>query len=175
MRVAAYSPKKTAAATGITAYGQYQGGQQAKAEGKTQSEMAARNAKIAEMNAGIQEETARENVRQNRRMANKILGENRAMLAEGGGGGGSLLAVAGETAAELEKDIQVSFGNDLIDADRWRNQAVADRMEGRLLKTRGKNAARAGRWGAGSTILSGASRTYGAGYDMGLWGKSKTA
>jgi hypothetical protein len=161
-------------AAGVQAYGQHQAGQAAKAEGKFASQVAERNARNAEMNARLGEESAKEKARANRRHSEAILAENRAFLAEGGGAAGSLLQLAGATAGELEKDIQTEFGNDLLDADRWREQAMIDRLEGRAVKTRGKNAARAANWQAGSTLLTGAARTYGIGYDAGLFPKMKT-
>jgi hypothetical protein len=160
---------------GTAAYGQYQAGQAAKAEGKFASKVADRNAKEAEMTAAAGQDNARTAARENRRRAEAITAENRAFLAEGGGAGGSLLALAGETAGQLEKDIQTAFGNDLIEADLWQKRATMERLEGQAAKARGKNAARAGTVGAGATLLTGAARTYGMGYDMGLWPKKQPA
>lgn len=159
-----------AGAVGTQAYGQYQSGKAADADAKNQSAILARNAQIDDQNAKVAADTARQKVRQARTAAGTMLADNRALLAESGAvPTGSALLAMGTTASELENDIQQGFANDLLVSDTYANQAVNSRLEGKATRIRGRNAKRSSYLSAGSTILSGAARTYGMGYELGVW------
>ena len=159
-----------AVGAGVGAYGQYQAGKAAKADAENQADWHEYNAKVEDQNKKVAAGAARQNVRDNRKQAERILARNRAFMAEKGiAPTGTPLKVAGYTANQLDKDIQTSFVNDLLVAEKHRNQATLDRMAGSAAKQRGDNAYRAGKIKAGATILSGAGRTYGAGHDWGVW------
>jgi hypothetical protein len=159
-----------AASVGTQAYGQYQSGKAAEADAKNQSAILARNAQIDEQNARAAGDMARQKVRQGRTAAGTLLADNRALLAESGAvPTGSALLAMGHSASELENDLQQGFANDLLVSDTYTNQAVNSRLQGRAARMRGRSAKRNSYIGAGSTILSGAAKTYGMGYELGVW------
>ena len=128
----------------MQAYGQYQAGQAAQ-------DVANYNAKLAENEAIAREQATRSETERIRSEKEKMTARQRAGYAKTGAvitEGTPLLAVA-EEAGLMELDILQAQRTGMLQAGASRSQAVIDRWSG-------KQAARAGIIGAGSTLLSGA-------------------
>lgn len=138
-----------AAGTAISAYGSY-------ASGRAQKKQAEANAQIAEADAKAAEQKAKYDEDLHRQRVRKILSSQRAAIGSSGVSveGSPLLALE-ETAREGELDaLAIRYGGD-VSASRSRSEAALSRQEGR-------SAQRAGYIQAGSTLLTGGARAYGA-------------
>lgn len=138
-----------AAATGVKAAGQLM---QADAE----SQAYRYNAKMAAQQGDIERQQAAAREEAQRRQADRVLGSQRAALAQSGGGmGGSALGVMKQSAAEAELDaLMIRYEGD-IRARGFDAQAEQERFAAR-------NAKKAGYWQAAGTILGGGANYAGA-------------
>ena len=137
------------AGTALSAYGQIQ-------QGKAQQKWGSYNAALAERDA----ETARLNAEYEAgvqcKETQKLLGRQRALYGKSGVTlEGSPLLMMAETAAEGELDALMIERGGKTRAQGYRSEAVLSRMKGKAAK-------RAGYYGAGSTLLTGAARGYSA-------------
>ena len=132
-----------------SAYGQYEQGQAQKKWGSYSAAVAERDAETARLNAeyeaGLQ-----------RKETQKLLGRQRALYGKSGVTlEGSPLLMMAETAAEGELDALMIERGGRTQAQGYRSEAILSRMKGGAAK-------RAGYYGAGSTLLTGAARGYSA-------------
>ncbi|WP_043588415.1 hypothetical protein [Geminisphaera colitermitum] len=142
------------AGAGVSAYSSIQ-------QGKATERLNNYNAALAQQEASVKERDSRIAANAQREQNAALLARQRALYAKSGvvGTTGTPLLVQSETAATLERsalDIERT-GN--IEAGRYRQQAVLDRMAG-------KSARRAGTLNAGATILGGvgSAASFGARY-----------
>jgi len=152
---AAISAVTSMAGTAFSTYSQMQ-------QAREQSKWAEYNAAVAERDA----ETARMNAEYEagikRKETEKLLGRQRALYGKAGVTlEGSPLLLMAETAAEGEMDALMIERGGKLQAQRYRSEATLSRMKGSA-------AQRAGYWGAGSTLLTGASQTA---YKYGMYKK----
>jgi len=125
-------------------YATYDSGQQRKKESRYQADVAAENALAEKDKAKYDAKMHRENVQ-------RVLASQRALYGKSGlTGEGSPLLVMEESAKQGEMDaLAIRYGGDI--------RASQQRSASNLYRMQGKNAARAGNIGAGSTLLGGAS------------------
>ena len=129
---------------GVAAYSSYQQGQQQKA-------WSAYNARVAEREAQSEREAARFESQQQRRQAKMLMARQRSLVgASGVEAEGSPLLVMEDTAEQLAIENAQIRKQGANRVQRWRSQAILDRMQG-------KSAAKAGMYSAGASLLSGAS------------------
>lgn len=154
----------TAVAGGVQAYSQYQSGQAQKAmhnyNARIQEQTAQYNAKLAR-NAAIAEEQAhavrsqqmRDDARRRLASQRAAFGKTGAMISEG-----TPLSVLSEQAGMMEHDILLAKHESDVTAQRHRQQAAmgiwTGQQEAAMSRFAGKQASTAGKWGAGSTLLS---------------------
>jgi hypothetical protein len=166
----------TMAGAGIGAYGQYQAGkaQQAMANynAKVQQQTAEYNNKLAQ-NAAIAEEQA-QSVRsqQMRDDKRRMLSSQRAGFAKTGAAmEGTPLTVLAEQAGMMEHDILLAKHESDVRARTYRQEGAMGLWTGRsqaaMSRFEGSQAAKAGRIGAGATLLSGAGSVAGMGMSYG--------
>ena len=133
------------AATAASTYAAYEGGRQQKKAAETSATLAERDAENQRAAAKIRAENYAEEAR--RRMATMRAG----YAASGVTMEGTPLLVMMETAREVEKDIQrIKWGGEA--------QAAAFEGEAGLQRMIGKQAYQQGIMGAGTSLLTGASR-----------------
>ena len=110
------------------------------------------NAQVQEIEAQNAQNASEYEERLHRERGKRLLSSQRTDIAASGLGleGSSLLAIE-ESAVEIEKDALAIRYSGSVAAARARSQAAADRMQGRAAKT-------AGMWGAGKSLLTGASK-----------------
>lgn len=137
------------AGTLLSAYGAYQ-------QGKAQQDVAEYTAKTNELAAGQAVEKGASAADQQRAKVRQIMGAQRAAMGASGAviGEGTLGSVLDQTASLGEQDALQIERNAQLEAWGLRTGAQGKRFEGAL-------AAAAGRTGAFSTLLTGASRAYG--------------
>jgi len=134
------------AAAGMGALQSLQAGKDAKAWSEYNAAVLEREAEMARQNAALEAE-------QQRKAGERMKGAQRAAFAKAGVdvGSGSPLDVLAETAAETELAVSTIKWAGEQQARRAISAAEASRMKGDAAK-------RASYWGAGTTLLSGASR-----------------
>ncbi len=144
-----------AAATAVTAYGQYQAGKAEQAALNYNAQVAERNAKIAEDKANYEADLQKQKVR-------RAIGSQRAIqLASGYLMEGSALDLQEDTVVQGELDrLAILYGGD-IEAANFKSEAELSRM-------RGSAAAAAGRTAAFGTVLGGVAQTGYTGRQMGV-------
>lgn len=145
---------------GISAYGVFRQGQAASAEADFRSQIASNNAIIANQNAEIALEKGRAEIRDERRRTRQAIGLQRAQLAAQGFdvSEGSSIDILGDTAALGELDVLRIEADAENRARNFRIQAGSFESEATLGRVASKTARQAGRIGAGSTLITGASR-----------------
>jgi hypothetical protein len=140
--IAVASLAATAVGTGVQMYGQYQAG-------KTAEKIANRNAQVREEAARNSENETIENVRRMRRESRRNLARMRGRFAKAGvTAEGTPLEVLADQAAEFELQAADEYRQGTIYANRLRTQADMDRMEG-------ASARRQSMYAMGSTLFSG--------------------
>ena len=141
---------------GLTAVGKIQEGRAARAAGKTQAEIAARNALLAERQAEAEQQAAITAARQQEREGEALTGAQRAAIAKAGvvGGRGTPLALLVETAEILEAERLTILREGIISASQLRQQAGIFKAQGAAAKAKGEAASRASVLAAGGTILT---------------------
>jgi hypothetical protein len=143
--------------TGLSAYGQYQAGQAAAAEGKSAQNMAEYNAALQEREAKqIEARTALEQRRQAEE-SERRMGTLRAGLGASGAvtTAGSPLMIQAQQASEFELENLMMGYQGREEATAARSGAAISRMEGKTAMQKGKAGKMAGYIGAGSTLLTG--------------------
>ena len=155
----------------VTIYGAWYQAESAKAQGKSEQNLAEYNAQIMERNAQIAEQRKRMAERagtvKSRQQAKAASRQQSKLLANLGASGaviqtGAPLDVLAEQASESEienmmigYDTQVAMMQAQSEADSMRHEAQAELFRGDMARTRGKNRATASYIGAGGTLLSG--------------------
>lgn len=141
----------TAASTGLGVMQNLQAGKDAKAWSEYNAEVLKREAETARQNASLEAE-------QQRKAGERLKGAQRAAFAKAGVdiGSGSPLDVLAETAAETELAVSTIKWAGEQQARRALSAAEATRLKGDAAR-------RASYWGAGTTLLSGASKLAGMG------------
>jgi len=131
------------AATGVSAVSQIQ-------QGKEQQKWSEYNAAVAERDAKAATAAAGYEASQKRKETERLLGRQRALYGKSGVTmEGSPLELMSETAAEGELDALMIQRTGAVSAQRYGEEATLSRMKG-------SSAKRAGYWGAGTTLLTGA-------------------
>lgn len=133
---------------GVAAYSSYQSGQATK-------RLMNYNAELANQDAMVRERDGRILANAQRLQNQRLLARQRALYAKGGVDmTGTPLLVQAEQAGQLEMAALEVERQGSIEAGRFRQQAVLDRMQG-------KAAARAGSLNAVGTILQGSGQAFG--------------
>lgn len=145
--------------TGLSAYGQIQAGKAEAAAGE--AEKAA-----ADYSALSEEQAGRYEARLEKRRGRALRSTQRAKYGASGVSlmSPSALDVLEEQAISDEMDVQAILYNSKVRANRLRSS-------GQLALFRGKVKKRTAYFGAGSTLLTGAARTYSTGKELGVWGR----
>lgn len=135
------------AGAGISAYASYQ-------QGKAQEAMGERNAKIAENAALNEAQVAAENAKRQREQNRRQLAAIRSQMAGTGVqmSTGSSLDAIGQAASDFELQAMDLFRDSTARQMTYQNQATMERWQG-------GQAAMAGKYSAGATLLSGAAGT----------------
>jgi len=146
------------AGAGVSAYGQYQQGEAAKAQARQERAWHAYNAEIARRQAIEAEQKALADAAQQRRQARQQLARMRAAYGASGVmmSEGSPLLQLEQAARDAQADVLNILRSGQIMAGQARSQAQLDLLAGRIARLRGRYAKVARRWQAGSTLLSGA-------------------
>jgi len=144
-----------AAATAVTAYGQYQAGKAEQSALNYNAQVAERNAQIAQDKANYEADLQSQKVR-------RAIGSQRAaQLASGYLMEGSALDLQEDTVVQGELDrLAILYGGN-IEAENYKSEAELSRM-------RGSAAAAAGRTAAFGTVLGGVAQTGYTGRQMGV-------
>lgn len=141
----------SAVGTGVAVYSSIEQGKQAEAA-------AEHNARLAEREALIKQQTAAENIRRQRENNRRYLSRQRALFAGRGiSMEGTALIVMGKTASRLELGIQDAFRDAQLGIQYSQSQAALSRFEG-------AQAGRAAQFSAGSSLLTGAADFAGSAY-----------
>ena len=151
-----------AAGAGVAAYGQYQQGQAAEAQGKAEQQIAEYNAKLKEREAKAEEERARADADRFRKEGEALLGEQQVGLAKGGvlSTTGTPALLLEQTAMELEADRMAILKEGYLASSFRESEAEGLRYEGRAAKARGKNLKTGYTYAAAGSILSGFGKSY---------------
>ncbi len=161
-----------AAGAGVTAYGQYQQGKAAEAQGKAEQQILEYNAKIKERQAAAELERARAEAIRFGKEGEALLATQQVQIARGGvlATTGTPFQLAEETEEELLADRMMILREGLL-AESFRiSEAEGLRFEGRAAKARGKNIKRGATLAAGATILSGVGTSLYATYKLPAFG-----
>ncbi len=141
---------------GIQAYGQYQAGKAAEAQGKAEQQIAEYNAKLKEREAAAELERSRAAAERFEREGEALQGTQVVTLAKGG-----VLTTVGtpallleETAQELEADRMQILREGFLAQSFRETEAGGLRFEGRAALARGRNIRRASTLQAGGTLLT---------------------
>ena len=150
------------AGAGISAYGQYQQGQTAEAQGKAEQQIAEYNAKLKERQGKAEEERARADALRFEKEGEALLGTQQVGIAKGGvlSSVGTPALLLEETAKELEADRMAILKEGFLAGSFRESEAEGLRYEGRAAKARGKNLKTGYTYAAGGSILSGFGKTY---------------
>jgi len=141
-------------ATAVSIIGTAVGAVGSIAQGQQQQEWANYNAAIAQQQAQTAKATAEWEATQKRKETERLLGKQRALYGVAGVTyEGSPLELMAETAAEGELDALMLERTGKIREQKYMSEAE-------LTKMKGQQAATAGYFGAGTTLLTGASKLY---------------
>ncbi len=150
---------------GLQVAGQYQVGQAAEAQAKSQREWHEYNALLSEREAAEARDVAAKEETRFRKGGERLKATQRARFAKTGvTTEGSPEAFLEEQAIEIEEDALMIRRGGQLAGQRLTAEAGLQRMAGRSALLRGKASLRASRWGMASTGLSGAA---GLGYQYG--------
>ena len=141
----------------MQAASKYREGQEAAAEAKGQAYMSDYNQKVAEQNAkAIEAKTNFEQIRAQRR-GERISGSLKARLGASGAmvSEGAPANVLSEQAVENALDVALIGIEGRTEAGQQRSAATLYGMEAKNYRAQARNARRAGRIGAGTTLLTG--------------------
>ena len=159
------------AGTALNAYGQVKAGKAQQAAAESEAERAEFNAQVAEVQAADALARGREEESIFRQGVRGLIGSQRAGFAGQGVkvGVGSAADVVADTAYQGELDARRIRANAEREAWGYQMEAADLRMGADVSRRAGKNAAKAGWWNAGSTVLGATSSILQA--RMG-WGES---
>jgi hypothetical protein len=134
-----------------------------RAEGKSAQNIANYNAAVSEQEAAAQRQKARFEQERQAKEAERKKSAQIAKIAGAGGLGSPVAAdLVAEQAAELElENLLIGYEGEVA-AKRAESQATLDRLQGKLAKQRGKNAARAANVGFGMQLTGLGLSGYGA-------------
>ncbi len=146
-----------AAGAGVQAYGQYQQGKAAEAQGKAEQQILEHNAKLKQREADAERQRARVAAEQFELEGEALLGTQRVGFAKGGvlTTEGTPALVLEETAQALNIDRMRILEEGLLAGSFRESEAEGLRFQGRAAKARGKNIKRGQTLAAGGTILTG--------------------
>jgi hypothetical protein len=143
MSLAAAALVASVAGTAMSAYSEIQ-------QGKEQQQWSEYNAAVAERDAASAKQSAEYEAGQKRKETQKLLGRQRALYGKAGVTlEGSPLLMMEETASEGEIDALMIEREGKLRAGSYQSEAALSRMKGSAAK-------RAGYYGAGSSLLTGA-------------------
>jgi hypothetical protein len=152
-------------ASGVKAGGQIAGGAAARRAGEAKQKASEFTAQQLEQNAGQQQAASQRAAQEELRKS--MLLQSRAIAVAAASGGGALDPTVVRLVGSLSKEGQLAFDTAIYGGEeRARgmvNQAKATRYEGAQQALAGREAEKAARIGAGSTILSGAMKDWGSG------------
>ena len=144
MSLAAAALVTSIAGTAMSVYSQVE-------QGKSQNEWSQYNAAVAERDAVAAQQSAEYDASQKRKETEKLLGRQRALYGKAGVTlEGSPLLLMEETASEGELDALMIEREGKLKAGNYQSEAALSRMKG-------SSAQKAGYYGAGSSLLTGAS------------------
>jgi len=145
------------AATAVTAYSQYEEGRSAAAQARAEAAWHDYNAKVAQREDEAERQAAAYETQQHKREAGQFLARQRAAVGKAGVTmEGSPLLVAEDTAAQLALESSMIRITGARRAARWRSQSILDISKAGAARTAAAGYRRAGVWGAGASILGGA-------------------
>ncbi len=146
-----------AAGAGVQAYGQYQQGKAAEAQGKAEQEILNYNAKLKEREAAAELDRARAEAIRFEKEGEALQGTQQVQLAKGGvlTEVGTPALLLEKTAQELEADRRQILREGFLAQSFRESEAEGLRFEGRAAKARGKNLATASKFQAAGTLLTG--------------------
>jgi multidrug resistance efflux pump len=152
----------TIASTAVSAMGAIEQGKAAQQEANARAQANIYNAKVKEMQAGIERQQANAREEQQRRRARQVLGQQRGAIAESGVGFiGSALDIAEESATRAELDaLTIRYEGELASKGLLAD-AEQERYESKVNVMAGKNAMRGAYLSATSALLSGGTKYYG--------------
>jgi len=141
---------------GIQAYGQYQQGKAAEAQGKAEQELANYNAKLKEREADAELERSRAEAKQFEREGRYLQGEQKVAIAKGGvlATEGSPALLLEETERDLELDRLAILKEGFLAQSFRKTEAEGLKFSGRAAKARGQNIKTASRFQAAGTLLT---------------------
>jgi hypothetical protein len=149
------------AGAGVAAYGAYQQGQAAKAQGEFESKIAARNAKMMEEEAARKRKNGDVQSDRMRREAAQLEGQQRVLFGAAGTTLSGTPSLVMEKSAEYsELDRLMMLQNVELSSAASLNAAFNERAAGASAKARGQNAYTAGLYSATGTALSGVGSAY---------------
>ena len=126
-----------------------------RAEGASQRNIMEYNARVAEQEAAAARAKAKFDQIRQAKEAERIKGAMEASIAHAGGAGSPVAGdLSAEQAAELElENLLIGYEGE-VSAKRAESQATLDRLQGRLAKQKGSNAASAANVGFGMQVAS---------------------
>ncbi len=143
-------------ATGFQAYSQYQAGKAAEAEGKLAQQLADRNAKIKEREGEAEVQRGREEALQRKKIGDQLEATQRVGFAKGGVLGVTPEIVVEKTGEDTLTDRMTILRNAFLNQSFRESEAANIRFGGAVAKFKGQSAARAGKFKAIGTLLTGA-------------------
>ena len=152
------------AGVAIQAYGQYQAGQAAEAEGEAAQQLANSNAKLAERQAEAERKRSVAEAERFEREGEALQGQQKVKLAKGGvlANQDTPMLVLEETALALESDRMSILREGFMAESLRKSEAENLKFEGRAYKAKGQNLATAAKYRATGTILTGVGMAAGA-------------
>ena len=135
-------------------------------QGKEQRKLYKQRAGVALADAAAVAKATKFEAREKRKEGKRFKARQKALFAKSGVRiAETALLVMGETEAEFERDAAFITEGGLVKEQRLRSQAGFERKMG-------KSAFRAGRLGAGATLLTGAGRIGTVGIERGWWNRT---
>lgn len=142
--------------------------QQQYQQGKEQRKLYEQRATAAEADAAAIAKATEYESREKRKEGTRFKARQKALFAKAGVRiTGTPLLVMKETARAFERDAAFITEGGMVEARRLRSQAGFERDIGKSLY-------KAGKWGAGTTLLTGAGTIGMLGYKSGMWGGGTT-
>lgn len=137
--------------------------------GKEERKLYRQRAAVAEEEARAITKATEHQEREKRKEGRRYIARQKVLFAKSGVRPkvGTPLLVMRETAEEFERDAAFIQEGGATEVSRLRSEAGFERRMG-------KSAYRAGKWGAGATVMSGAGQIGMFGYGQGWWGGKKT-
>ena len=157
MAVIGVSALVAVAGTAIQAYGQYQAGKAAEAEGEMAQQLAEQKAKLLERQGEAEVARGKEEALRRQEIGAELEAEQTVGYAKGGVLGVTPEIVIKKTGEDTLTDRMTMLRNAYLNQSFANSQAANARFEGEIYKYKGESAARAGMFGAVGTILTGVS------------------